>query len=216
MGITRKSMYVTFGNKEELFHKALERYTEGPAAYAAGALGKPSAREVATEFLAGSVRVTTLPGCPAGCLGVQGSLAAGDPGRAARDALTAWRDDGRARLRRRFQQAADEGDLSPGADPELLARYVMTVSNGIAVQAAGGATHSELQQVADAALRNWPPADSRCPKDDAASVVRRTWERITARDRVGRPGRHRTRICARRGHGRRVRSRRTPRRPRPR
>jgi hypothetical protein len=33
----------------------------------------------------------------------------------------------------------------------------MTVSNGIAVQAAGGATRSELQQVADAALRNWPP-----------------------------------------------------------
>lgn len=34
----------------------------------------------------------------------------------------------------------------------------MTVANGIAVQAAGGAAHDELQQVADVALRNWPPA----------------------------------------------------------
>nr|WP_241266434.1 TetR/AcrR family transcriptional regulator [Streptomyces scabichelini] len=84
MGVTRKSMYAAFGNKEELFRKALERYTGGPAAYAARALEKPSARKVATAFLAGSVSTTTRPGCPAGCLGVQGSPAAGDPGRAPR------------------------------------------------------------------------------------------------------------------------------------
>ncbi|MET9295057.1 TetR/AcrR family transcriptional regulator [Streptomyces sp. NPDC003077] len=157
MGITRKSMYAAFGNKEELFRKALERYTDGPAAYAARALEKPTAREVATAFLAGSVDTTTRPDCPAGCLGVQGSLASGDSGRVAQDALIAWRDDGRARFRRRFQRAVDEGDLPPGTDPELLARYLMTVANGIAVQAVGGATRSELQKVADAALRNWPP-----------------------------------------------------------
>ncbi|MEU9057437.1 TetR/AcrR family transcriptional regulator [Streptomyces sp. NPDC048430] len=157
MGITRKSLYAAFGNKEELFRKALDRYTEGPASYAARALEKPSAREVATAFLAGSVSTTTRPGCPAGCLGVQGSLASGDSGRPAQEALSAWRDEARARLRHRFQQAVDEGDLPPGVDPEPLARYVMTVANGIAVQAADGATRSELQQVADVALRNWPP-----------------------------------------------------------
>ncbi len=157
MGITRKSMYAAFGNKETLFRKALERYTEGPATYAARALEKPNAREVATAFLAGSVNTTTRPGRPAGCLGVQGSLAAGDSGRVAQDALIAWREDGRIRLRHRFQQAVDEGDLPSDADPDLLARYLMTVANGIAVQAVGGASRSELQQVADAALRNWPP-----------------------------------------------------------
>ncbi|MFJ7073551.1 TetR/AcrR family transcriptional regulator [Streptomyces sp. NPDC098781] len=157
MGITRKSMYAAFGNKDDLFRKALERYTEGPASYAARALEEPSAREVATAFLAGSVSTTTRPDCPAGCLGVQGSLAAGDSGRFAQDTLNAWRDDALTRLRQRFQRAVDENDLPPGADPELLARYLMTVANGIAVQAAGGATRSELQPVADAALRNWPP-----------------------------------------------------------
>ncbi|MFJ9152159.1 TetR/AcrR family transcriptional regulator [Streptomyces sp. NPDC102270] len=157
MGITRKSMYAAFGNKEELFRKVLERYTEGPASYGDRALEKPSALEVATAFLAGSVDTTTRPDCPAGCLGVQGALASGDSGQPAQDALIAWRDDARARLRHRFQRAVDEADLPPGADPELLARYIMTVANGIAVQAAGGATRSELQRVADAALRNWPP-----------------------------------------------------------
>lgn len=158
MGISRTSMYAAFGNKDDLFRRALERYTEGPAEYAARALREPTARRVATAFLHGSVRATTRPGCPAGCLGVQGSLAAGATACDARDALIAWRGEGVSRLRERFRQAVDEGDLPPDADPALLARYVMTVSNGIAVQAASGATRDELQQVADAALRSWPPA----------------------------------------------------------
>ncbi|MEU1799579.1 TetR/AcrR family transcriptional regulator [Streptomyces sp. NPDC019937] len=158
MGITRTSMYAAFGNKEDLFRKALERYTEGPASYGARALREPTARQVATAFLNGSVRATTRPGCPAGCLGVQGSLAAGDPGRSARDALIAWREDAISLLRDRFEQAVDEGDLPPGTDPGMLARYLMTVANGIAVQAVGGATRDDLQQVADMALRSWPSA----------------------------------------------------------
>lgn len=158
MGITRTSMYAAFGNKEDLFHKALERYSEGPASYGARALQEPTARQVATAFLNGSVRTTTQPDCPSGCLGVQASLAAGAPGRNARDALVAWREEGIAQLRDRFRQAVAEGDLPPGTDPGLLARYIMTVANGIAVQAAGGATRDDLQQVADMALRAWPSA----------------------------------------------------------
>jgi hypothetical protein len=34
---------------------------------------------------------------------------------------------------------------------------VTTVAYGIAVQAASGADRDELQEMADAALRNWPP-----------------------------------------------------------
>jgi AcrR family transcriptional regulator len=149
-------MYAAFGNKEELFRKVLERYTEGPASYVARALQEPTASRVATAFLHGSVRATTTPGCPAGCLGVQGSLAAGAAGREARDALATWRDDGVRRLRERFQRAVDEGDLPPDADAGALARYLMTVSNGIAVQAAGGATRDDVQRVADMALHAWP------------------------------------------------------------
>jgi AcrR family transcriptional regulator len=158
MGITRTSMYRAFGNKEDLFRQALRRYTEGPASYVARALGQPTAHEVATTFLAGAVGSTTQPDCPAGCLGVQGSLAAGESGRRARDLLAAWREEGTAYLRERFQRAVDEGDLPAGADPGLLARYLMTVANGIAVQAAGGTAAEELQMIADMALRTWPRA----------------------------------------------------------
>ena len=158
MGITRTSMYAAFGNKEDLFRKALERYTEGPASYVLRALQEPTARQVATAFLNGAVRATTRPGCPTGCLGVQSSLATGASGRTTRDTVIAWRNEGTSQLRARFEQAVDEGDLPPDTDPGLLARYIMTVANGIAVQAASGATCDDLQQVADIALRSWPPA----------------------------------------------------------
>ncbi|MFH8486907.1 TetR/AcrR family transcriptional regulator [Streptomyces longisporoflavus] len=158
MGITRTSMYAAFGNKESLFRKALERYTEGPASYTARALREPTARQVAAAFLDGSVRVTTRPDCPAGCFGVQAGLAAGNAGVSARDTLAAWRNEGVDQLRDRFRRAVDEGDLPPDTDPGLLARYVMTVANGIAVQAVSGATRDDLRHVADMALRSWPGA----------------------------------------------------------
>ncbi|WP_326640379.1 TetR/AcrR family transcriptional regulator [Nonomuraea fuscirosea] len=158
MGISRTSMYAAFGSKENLFHLALRRYSDGPAAYVFRALEQPAARQVAAAFLGGAVEATTRPDCPAGCFGVQGSLAAGEPGRAARDTLAAWRDNGVTLLRERFQRAVDEGDLPTGSGPGLLARYLMTVANGIAVQAAGGAARDELQSVADLSLRQWPPA----------------------------------------------------------
>ncbi|MET8339749.1 TetR/AcrR family transcriptional regulator [Streptosporangium canum] len=156
MGISAKSMYAAFGNKEELFRKALERYTEGPSAYLARALEEPTALGVATAILTGTVRTTTRPAHPHGCLGVQGALAASDSGRGVRDLLVAWRNNGCSRVRERFQRAVDDGELPLETDPGLLARYVTTLAFGIAVQAASGVGRDELQGMADAALRNWP------------------------------------------------------------
>ncbi|WP_432570876.1 TetR/AcrR family transcriptional regulator [Kineococcus sp. SYSU DK005] len=158
MGISRKSMYAAFGSKEQLFHRALQRYGEGPGAYIERALLENTALEVATTFLTGAVQATTSPEHPPGCLGVQGALVAGEDGRAVRDTLTDWRMTGQLRLAQRFQQATEAGDLPADADAGLIARYLMTVANGVAVQAAGGAGREELQSVADIAMRNWPPA----------------------------------------------------------
>lgn len=156
MGISTTSMYAAFGNKEELFRKVLERYTDGPSAYLARALEEPTALGVATAVLAGVVRTTTQPAHPHGCLGVQGALVSGDSGRGVRDLLVAWRNNGCGLLRERFQRAVGDGDLPAGADAGLLARYVTTLAFGIAVQAASGVGRDELQAMADAALRNWP------------------------------------------------------------
>lgn len=160
MGITRTSMYAAFGNKEDLFRKALERYASGPAGYAEKALEQPTARAVAQHLLEGAILTTTARGGPAGCLSVQGALATGASGQGARDALITWRRKGENALRERFARARAEGDLSPDADPATLARYVVTLVYGIAVQAATGTPRAALREIIDTALRDWPTRGS--------------------------------------------------------
>jgi AcrR family transcriptional regulator len=153
MGITRSSMYAAFGNKEDLFRKVVDRYTDGPASYGVRALDEPTALAVATSLLHGAAAATTRAEAPHGCLGVQAALSAGDTAAAARDVLVDWRKDAGGRLEARFLRAQAEGDLPKGEDPRALATYVMTVAYGIAVQAATGRSEHELQVVADDALR---------------------------------------------------------------
>ncbi|KAK1176879.1 hypothetical protein B7755_000900 [Streptomyces sp. NBS 14/10] len=74
----------------------------------------------------------------------------------ARDILAEWCVQSQVHMRDRRPVA--EGDLPADTDPELIARYAMTIANGMAVQAVGGAAGEDLQRAADAALRNWPPS----------------------------------------------------------
>lgn len=157
LGINGPSLYAAFGNKEALFRKALERYLAVPACYMAGALEEPTARGVAEKVLSGSLRLATDPEHPAGgCLLVRGAIATGPQNDAIRDELSAVRADGETAMRERFQRAIEEGDLPQGADAAKLARYLMTLNCGFAVQAAGGATREQLEEVAEMALQNWP------------------------------------------------------------
>lgn len=156
MGINRPSLYAAFGSKEKLFKKALDRYAAGPAAYVRVALNEPTARAVVERLLNESIDLLTHPRNPHGCLMVQGALACGAAAESIRRELTVRRDAAEAAVRKRFERAQADGDLPPASDPANLARYVMTVIHGMAVQAAGGTTREELRRVVELALRAWP------------------------------------------------------------
>ena len=157
MGINRPSLYAAFGNKEALFRKALKRYEAGPAGYVYMALKEATARKVVEALLEGTVALLTEPRNPGGCLMVQGALACGENATRVRRELASRRAAGVAALRRRFQRAINEGDLPASADASGLARFVATVTHGLAVQAASGASRKELLCVTDMFLRMWPP-----------------------------------------------------------
>src|ERR1700739_3770814 len=55
MRINRPSIYAAFGNKEELFHKVLDRYAEGPASYVQRALAEPTAKRAVEGLLLAAV-----------------------------------------------------------------------------------------------------------------------------------------------------------------
>ena len=87
---------------------------------------------------------------------VSGALACGEEAETVRRELARLRQATVAALRERFDRAVREADLPGGTDCATLARYVATVLNGLAVQAATGATEEELRQVAAVAMRAWP------------------------------------------------------------
>jgi AcrR family transcriptional regulator len=156
MHINRPSLYAAFGNKEQLFRKVLDRYANGPLAYFAKGLAAAKARDVIEKILFGAADMASDPRFPAGCLLVQGALACGDSAGSIQKEVTARRAASEVALRRRLQRAKREGDLSPRSDSAELARYVMTVLQGMAVQGANGAKRDQLRQVARTALRAWP------------------------------------------------------------
>jgi AcrR family transcriptional regulator len=156
MGISRPSLYAAYGNKEELFRKALERYGEGPSSYERDALGLPTAREVAEGLLRGAADVQTDPDTPAGCLATLGTTYCAEDSSPVGKIVIASRLAGHAAIRERFERARAEGDLPPDADPKALTHYIGTVVCGMAVLAASGATRGELERVIELTMRGWP------------------------------------------------------------
>lgn len=153
MGISPPSLYAAFGNKEELFRRALDRYMQEMVDFC-GTLNAPTAREVAERLLHASADID--PDRPAGCLLVQAALSCSEASASVKQELIARRKAGEDALRERFERAVREGDLPPTADPALLAGYLTVTAEGMAVHATSGASREVLRGIADAALQAWP------------------------------------------------------------
>ena len=98
----------------------------------------------------------TEPNNPPGCLAVQGALSCGEASESIKSELCRRRADNECALRERFERAKTEGDLSADADAAALARFIFTVTQGMSVQVAGGASRADLLMVADMAMKAWP------------------------------------------------------------
>ncbi|WP_182086459.1 TetR/AcrR family transcriptional regulator [Aureimonas sp. ME7] len=157
MGIAKPSLYAVFGNKEELFRKALDRYAAKRPDAACDALKEPTSRRAVERMLLAFAGVDAEGDTPKGCLMVQGALVCSEASEAIRQELCSRRAQNEAALCRRLQEWKDAGDLPGHADPTDLARYVMSVANGIAVQAASGANAEDLRRVVAMTMRTWPP-----------------------------------------------------------
>ena len=156
MGINPPSLYAAFGNKEELFCKALDRYMERHDEFLREVLARPKARDAIAALLTGLADSLTDKSRPPGCLLVQGIAGAGDHAKCIRDELCKRRAFNEKLIRERLKRAKAEGDLPADADPAALSRYIATVSVGMAVQAAGGATRAELRRIVETAMAAWP------------------------------------------------------------
>ncbi|MFT5719974.1 MAG: AcrR family transcriptional regulator [Motiliproteus sp.] len=156
MGINKPSLYSTFGNKDQLFLKAIERYENRPCAFFQPALDEPTALLVVEKMLYGAAASFSDKSHPQGCIIIQGALSCSKTADAVKEALMTIRQKSEQRLRERLTRAQAEGDIPATTNVETLARYLGTVIQGMSIQANNGATQDELTEVADLVLTAMP------------------------------------------------------------
>lgn len=155
-GVARPGLYAVFGNKEELFFKVLDRYEALYMGFMQDALKLPKAKAVIETILRGSIDVQTSHDSSKGCLGINGAIACTEPAEPVRQELVRRRLVTQDALTLRLQRAQDEGDLPSTWVPEDLARFVMAMTQGMAIQAKAGATAQQLNRMADMLLAQLP------------------------------------------------------------
>lgn len=155
-GVERPALYSAFGNKEELFNRALDRYYEQHLNYVPDALDKPTSKEVAAHMLYSAIDLNTRYEIHTGCFNINGLLAGSDASESVRQRLIDVRAAGEAQFRERFERAKTEGDLPVTVKPDALAAYLMAVLHGMAVQAKAGFSRETLEAVAEQVLSTWP------------------------------------------------------------
>ncbi len=154
LGIAPASFYFAFGSKEALFRQVVDRYVAFQAKAFERAFQAPTTAAGVEALLRGYIDVVTDPGHVPGCLVVNSGPAADG------DALARWlalhRDNLRARLEARFDADRAAGKLADGADPAAMARFVVTLAGGIALESRAGASRPELHDAVGLALQGFP------------------------------------------------------------
>ncbi|MES2067098.1 MAG: TetR/AcrR family transcriptional regulator [Pseudomonadota bacterium] len=156
MGITKPSLYAAFGNKEALFHKALDLYEREKLAYMKSALEAPTARGVAERLFRGALEIQMSTCDPKGCLGVISSATCGAEAEPIKAEVVKRRASSEAALIARFEQAQAAGELPEGMTPAALTRYLFAILQGLAIQGGSGATCEELSQLVETSMAVWP------------------------------------------------------------
>ena len=172
MGISPPSLYAAFGNKAQLFLRAVAAYE---ARY-----WSPSWNRMAESadlhaglraFFDEAAAILTRHsdcGCPI-VLGTTNISAASDE---VDDALKALRDQGRQTLVARMRRGIADGQLPPDADPEALGLTLHTLLEGMSLAARDGAARAVLDRIAQTALHILPVATLPAPVPPVADDAR--------------------------------------------
>lgn len=154
MGISRQSLYDTFGDKWKLYLEALQRYvTESIAAQVAVLNEKPSPIKGVQALLETMARTALADPAPV-CLGISAIC---EFGQSEREVVLVTEISGRAlrtALESRITEAIEAGESPPDLDPVEAAHFILATLTGIKVAARSGASSEALNGIARTALRS--------------------------------------------------------------
>ncbi|MFJ9035918.1 TetR/AcrR family transcriptional regulator [Streptomyces sp. NPDC102406] len=154
LGIGRASIYATFGNKHELYLKALDRYTDSAdlqvlAELSAGGPALPAVRALVRRFAAeASADDRRL----LGCLVTNTATELGPhDAQAARRVERSW-EQIETVLHSALLRARAQGELPADRDPRALARLLLVLMQGIRVVGKASRDTARVRDAAEQAL----------------------------------------------------------------
>nr|WP_086493533.1 TetR/AcrR family transcriptional regulator [Novosphingobium panipatense] len=154
MGINPPSLYGAFGNKAQLFMEAIAQYERVYWDQTWVALeAEPDVRKAFAAFFAEAARILTSPDAPCGCVVVTGAINVPAEDQHIADALRNLREQERDLFLARLQRGVADGQLADEIDTDAIATSLITLLEGMSIEASGGAAGKRLQQVAACAVR---------------------------------------------------------------
>jgi AcrR family transcriptional regulator len=157
LGIEKPSLYAAFGNKEQLFLKALDRYAAGFGLGAIAALEKaPTGKAAVAALLSAFAKQLSDPKTPAGCLIANCAAECRETSETISRSLTTSLGAMEVALAKRLQRAQKERELPASEDTRSLARYFAAVIQGMVSLSRAKRDPNALREIVRIALRAWP------------------------------------------------------------
>ena len=157
MGINPPSLYAAFGDKDQLFLAAVDRY-QARTGESCPYCEEPTARAAIERLLLYMVTQLTQSGHPRGCLMTMAASTSGNASEGLQKALADKRAGARERMRVRIREGIRDGDVPPDADASALADFYSTLMAGMSQQARDGASRKSLLATVERAMKLFPAA----------------------------------------------------------
>ncbi|MFD3418121.1 TetR/AcrR family transcriptional regulator [Streptomyces decoyicus] len=161
MGIGAPSLYAAFGDKRALFDEVVAEYGRHYGGFLSRAVAEePTARRGVERGLREAAVEYTLPGRPRGCLVISAALNISPASSEVAASLREKRLSNVREIAEAVRADIASGELPPGTDPGALAAFVGAVIQGMSQRARDGAERTELEAIAELALKAWPEGAS--------------------------------------------------------
>ncbi|CAA9536280.1 MAG: Transcriptional regulator, AcrR family [uncultured Solirubrobacteraceae bacterium] len=153
LGLSRSSLYATFGDKDRLYRSALQRYCHAEAGPRHDRLeAADSALEAVRGLLEGIAAAPAAFPDRRGCLVVNAAMERVPSDSATAEAVAAQLASFEATLTRVLRRGQERGELDPGQDAVAVARFLVAVVQGMRVVGKAGADPAGLGDVVEVAL----------------------------------------------------------------
>jgi AcrR family transcriptional regulator len=157
LGIGAPSLYAAFGDKRALFLEAVDRYVGEYGAFTRRALAEePNTRDAVERLLREAAACYTRFERARGCLLCTSATTCSPQSADIAARLRELRGEATRALEHKIAAGVRAGQLPAHTNAAALASFYTAVLQGMSAQACDGATRTDLEQIAEAALQAWP------------------------------------------------------------